>query len=72
MYFSDFSDSQSAFPILARCLAVWTIIEYGWGLVWLGNYLVNFDRTGGTIIANNNIVIIIVNSIIINHQRQHH
>ena len=43
-----------------RCVLRWIIIQYGWGLVWPGNYLVNSDRTGWDIIANTVIMIVIV------------
>ena len=46
-----------------RCVLQWIIIQYGWGPVWPGNYLVNSDRTGWDIIANT--VIIIITEIII-------
>ena len=43
-----------------RCVLRWIIIQYGRGLVWPGNYLVNSDRTGWDIIANTVIMIVIV------------
>ena len=46
--------------IVTRCVLRWIIIQYGWGPVWPGNYLVNSDRTGWDIIANTVIMIVIV------------